>query len=219
MVTRALSQVKAMVWKDLMVEVRRPVGLGASLVFALSASVLVGFAASRHAVNGELIAVTGLVLTQAFIAVFTATMSFVQEHDRGTLNGIRLSPVEPVVAFVSKLLFTLVLLEVLTVVTVSLASLFSGFVLGPLQRMYYLLLTAGIYFSSVSAFASVLSVYVEARGVLLPTIVLALSLPMIQSVVALAEGPGGSKSVASLALSGLGFATVVSWLSKYALEV
>lgn len=217
-----LLQVKRMLWKDLLLETRRVPEFGAALVFAVSAASLIGFAANRFApsgLTGTLIAGLGLVLVEVFLAVFTAIMGFVREADKGTLEGVRSSPVEPVVVFLAKLVFTLVLLETLVAVSTGAAIFFGGTALREAYMLFPLLASAGIYLASVSAFASALSVYIEARGVLLPTLILVLSAPLIQDVIILVEGGFYGSGSWMLAFSGLGFMIVASWLSRYILEV
>ena len=216
---KILYQVKHMLWKDLILEVRRPSELGAALVFALSSAALVGYVASRVLAYSEVAIIVGLALVEVFLAIFTALMSFVRESDRGTIDGIRLSPVEPVVIYISKLAFTLMLLELLTLAFIGAALFFAGgLVVENLGLLIAIALASGLYLSSVSAFASAISIYIEARGIMLPTIILVLSLPMLQNMITV-EIEASTRMITLLLLSGTAFMMITSWLSRYLIEV
>jgi len=216
-----LLRIKKMVWKDLILEVRSFSELGAAIVFAVSSSSIIGFVANRYLaeVRGMLLIGAGLILVEIFLAVFTASMGFVREADKETLDGLRSSPVEPIAIFTAKLIFTLIILEALSMIAGLAAIFFGGNAAREASLLLPLLLATGIYLSSVSAFASAISIYVEARGILLPTLILVLSIPLIQNLATLLENPLNPWGILLLTASGLGFTLIASWLSRYILEV
>ncbi len=218
--TSILETILVLLWKDFTVEARRALELVTTLLFSLIVASFVGFSVSKFSPDrfmGLVIGGTGIVLTQAFIAIFVAIMSFVREADRGTLTGLKLAPVTPVTLYVSKLIFTLILVEVFTVIAYGALIYFGGYTLEPMRGSLAILLASGLYLSVVSAFTSALSIHLEAKLALIPTLVLALSAPLMQSTVTLIVMQN-VKLAGLLTISSLVFAMITTWLSEYILE-
>jgi heme exporter protein B len=218
--TSILETILVLLWKDFTVEARRALELVTTLLFSLIVASFVGFSVSKFSPDrfmGLVIGGTGIVLTQAFIAIFVAIMSFVREADRGTLIGLKLAPVTPVTLYVSKLIFTLILVEVFTVIAYGALIYFGGYTLEPMRGSLAILLASGLYLSVVSAFTSALSIHLEAKLALIPTLILALSAPLMQSTVTLIVMQN-VKLAGLLTISSLVFAMITTWLSEYILE-
>jgi heme exporter protein B len=218
--TSILETILVLLWKDFTVEARRALELVTTLLFSLIVASFVGFSVSKFSPDrfvGLVIGGTGIVLTQAFIAIFVAIMSFVREADRGTLTGLKLAPVTPVTLYVSKLIFTLILVEVFTVIAYGALVYFGGYTLEPMRGSLAILLASGLYLSVVSAFTSALSIHLEAKLALIPILVLALSAPLMQSTVTLIVMQN-VKLAGLLTISSLVFAMITTWLSEYILE-
>jgi len=218
--TSILETILVLLWKDFTVEARRALELVTTLLFSLIVASFVGFSVSKFSPDrfvGLVIGGTGIVLTQAFIAIFVAIMSFVREADRGTLTGLKLAPVTPVTLYVSKLIFTLILVEVFTVIAYGALIYFGGYTLEPMRGSLAILLASGLYLSVVSAFTSALSIHLEAKLALIPTLILALSAPLMQSTVILIVMQN-VKLAGLLTISSLVFAMITTWLSEYILE-
>lgn len=218
--TSILETILVLLWKDFTVEARRALELVTTLLFSLIVASFVGFSVAKFSPDrfvGLVIGGTGIVLTQAFIAIFVAIMSFVREADRGTLTGLKLAPVTPVTLYVSKLIFTLILVEVFTVIAYGALIYFGGYTLEPMRGSLAILLASGLYLSVVSAFTSALSIHLEAKLALIPTLVLALSAPLMQSTVTLIVMQN-VKLAGLLTISSLVFAMITTWLSEYILE-
>ncbi len=213
-----LLQVRRILWKDLKLEARNLPELGGAAIFSVASSSLLGFSLSRLPVRDPLpLAGTGLVLIALFLSVFTSVMTVVREEDLGTLDGVRMSPVEPVTFFLAKLLLTFFLLEILITLSFLTTVGLSGWTEGAIY-LYSLVASSGVYLASISALSSAISVYLRARGVLLPTMILVLSLPIIQETLSFLTSWDYSRAVI-LALSGLLFSLIASWLAGYILEV
>lgn len=218
--TSILETILVLLWKDFTVEARRALELVTTLLFSLIVASFVGFSVAKFSPDrfmGLVIGGTGIVLTQVFIAIFVAIMSFVREADRGTLTGLKLAPVTPVTLYVSKLIFTLILVEVFTVIAYGALIYFGGYTLEPMRGSLAILLASGLYLSVVSAFTSALSIHLEAKLALIPTLVLALGAPLMQSTVTLIVMQN-VKLAGLLTISSLVFAMITTWLSEYILE-
>jgi hypothetical protein len=57
---------------------------------------------------------------------------------------------------------------------------FGGQILGSMREPLLVLLASGTYLSVIPAFASVLSIHLEAKLAMIPTLTLALSAPLMQ---------------------------------------
>ncbi len=209
-------KVKRMLWKDLVIEVRNLPEIGSALVFSVASSTVLGFSASRLSSDPFIVLTVGLIMIELFLAVFTSIMSVIKEEELGTLDGLRSSPVEPHILFLVKLIVNLVLLESLTIVALITTLILSG-ATSEFVIICTLVLPLGIYLAAVSSFSSAISIYLQTRGILLPTMILVLSLPAIQEALVLASRRDLITFV-TISLSGLAFTILVSWLSTYVLE-
>ncbi|MEM0340103.1 MAG: ABC transporter permease [Acidilobaceae archaeon] len=214
-------KVFVLLWKDLLIESRRPLEFVSAIVFAISAASFSGYVASRYAIDDytlQAIIGSSLILIQLFLAVFTAIMGFVREADRGTLYGLKALPIGSETMFFSKLLFTLILLETFSFIALTSSTFFSGAGLNIFLSMFFIIAVSAIYFSAVAAFSSALAVYIEARSLLIPTIVLALSAPYAQNVISNMMMYTSLGSIALLTLSGVLLAILATWLSQFVFE-
>lgn len=213
-----LLQIRRMLWKDAKLEMRNIPELGSAIIFSIASSSLLGFSLDRLSLRDPLpLAGTGLTLIALFLAVFTSVMTVVREEDLGTLDGIRMSPVDPLIFFLSKLILSIALLESLLFISFITTLALSGWRQGALF-LFALISSSGLYLASISSLASALSVYLRARGVLLPTMILVLSLPVIQETLSFLSTEDLSGAFV-LILSGLLFSLISSWLASYVLEV
>lgn len=214
-----LLQIRRIIWKDLKLEARNLPELGSAVVFSVAASSLIGFAVSRLPSEDPLTLMgTGLTLVALFLAVFTSVMGVVKEDDLGTLDGVRMSPVEPVTFFISKLILNIATLEALLSISTLTAIFLSGWAISDPSFLIVLMLSSGIYLAAISALSSAIAVFLQARGVLMPTMILVLSLPVVQETLTFLS-MRDYLDVAMLALSGLAFSLISSWLASYVLEV
>lgn len=216
-----IGKILILIWKDLMVETRRPLEFLSASIFAITSASFGGYVASKYAVNEYMLQVivgSAIILIQLFLAIFTAVMSFVREADRGTLHALRSSPISSESIFMAKLLFALMLMEALSLLALGSSAFFSGGGWKLLSSVALTILISGVYFSAVAAFASALAVYIEARTLIIPTIILALSAPYAQNAVTLLVTFKGLESLVLLSLSGLLIALIVTWLSQFIFE-
>ncbi len=219
-----LRQVVAILWKDVTLDFRRKVEAGSALVFSAAAAVLTAYSLSGMVAGSPYSAeAIGTMLTMVFLSVYASLSSFVREADQGTLDGLRASPAPPVAVYVAKLCYTFIMVFVEVMLYLLLLAYFS-------QRMEVIspaylgaVAASALYLSAASSFSSVILVYSEARGVLLPVTILVLVLPFIHTVTpvlinSLAGAVVGFYEVAPIALMALGFTVLVTVLSSYVLE-
>ncbi|AEM39699.1 ABC-2 type transporter [Pyrolobus fumarii 1A] len=216
-----LGRIAALIWKDLVLDARRLSEAGSMLIFVAAASVLTSYVVREGGTAQA--SVVGLLAVMLFLAVYTALSSFIREAERGTLDGLRVSPALPEELYTAKLLYSFMLLAGTSIAYSLLYAFFSqDYSLLRLETLQ-LTLAVSLYTASASSLASSILVYSEARAFLLPVTIVVLVLPFLQGVTPLvldaARGVTVStSSVIGMAVSALGFTMLTVWLSRYALE-
>src|SRR5213083_1360578 len=112
----SLSALRAILAKDLRVELRTLQSVPAMVLFAVTTFVLFRFGLDRSALSGSLAAGV-LLATVLFAAILAINRLFVSERDEGGFDAIRLAPVDGTAlgaAKASALIVYLLLLEVIT---------------------------------------------------------------------------------------------------------
>ena len=195
-----------LILKDLKVETRRCFEILASISFVLISSLLISYAS--HYTTIELI-VPSLWLVITFIAVFTSTMSFTREVDSKTLYGLKLLPISAQTVFISKVVFTFILIVIQGFIAVFALVLFSGYI--ELLKIIWIFLIFSAYISVVSAFSSALVMYSEGRGYLMPMLIFIFTVPILMALI--------KQDLPVLILEVTAMSCVIISLASYVLEV
>ncbi len=211
------SSVIAILKKNLMIDVRRAVELLAAAVFSLAAAVAAAFA-STYSADGFATGVACLMLIEVFIAVYSATTSFVREEEKGTLDGLKAAPIDPAALFLAELLhcyFTIIALTGVAAVLLYALSNAAGLLSLPVILVLALL---GVHLAAAAALSSAIAVYVEARGILIPMLLLVFSAPAMIRAVDCVVGVVSFGSMVTLAGTAFGFSVVTIVLASFVLE-
>jgi heme exporter protein B len=157
---------RAILAKDLRVELRTFESVPAMVLFAVSAFVLFRYGLDRERLAGDLAAGV-LLVTLLFAAVLAINRVFVAEREQGGFDAIRLAPVDATALYAAKVTALVIYLALLEVVAVPVFGVFfldtwSG--LGPLCAV---LVLANLGLSS------------RARDLLGPLILLPLAVPLM----------------------------------------
>ncbi len=213
------SQVYWMLVKDLMVESRRGFEILASMGF-ISAAALVIAQAAFESLTPKLV-IPAFWITILFIAIFTSTTAFVREADKKTLPGLRLIPISPSVIFLSKTLFTFLLILGQGFIEIILLAVFSSQWYLISDRVLITFVVSSLHISAIAAFASALVMYSEGRAFLIPMLIFVLTAPIIPTVLTLANPsyPFEMVTFAILLLETLIMVTATAVLSEFVLSV
>jgi heme exporter protein B len=207
---------RAILAKDLRVELRTLESVPAMALFAVTTFVLFRFGLDRDSLAGGL-AGGVLLATILFAAIVAVNRLFVAEQDQGGFDAIRLAPVEPVALWAAKAVALVVYLAALEVVAVPIFAAFfldSWAGIGPLAGILAL---ADLGLGAVGALVSSLAASSRARDLVGPLVLLPLLIPLMIASANAAEkllaasGPsydGLGKWVAILALYDLTFAAI-----------
>ncbi len=174
----AARQVLTVVRKDLLVETRARDLLNVMLTFAVLSLVIFNLALD---LRGPVVREVGpglLWLTIAFAAILGMGRTFVREHERGTLTGLLIAPMDRGVLFVGKLLANLIFLFVMEAVTLPMFAVLFGL---PVLQPAVLLITAlgTLGFATLGTLFSAMAAQSRAREALLPLLLLPTTVPVL----------------------------------------
>ena len=190
----ALSgQVGALLWKDLISELRTRDLFGGMVVFGLLVLVIFNFAFDLRVDNVAAVAPGVLWVAFTFAGVLGLGRSFVKEKDRGALDGLLVAPIDRGAIYLAKFLGNLIFMSLVEAICLPVFTVFFNFgVVTPEIAAIALLGTAG--FAAVGTLFSAMTANTRARDVLLPLLVFPISVPVVIAAVeatslAFAGGP------------------------------
>ena len=178
----ALTAVRHLVWKDLVLEWRGREILTAMVVFSMLVAVVFNFAFSPSPADAARLLPGMLWVTLAFASTLGLSRSFVLEHDHGAIEALRLFPFDPSLIYVGKLLANLLyLLAVELLVLPALAAIAGIPLLGSAAPLVLILVLGSIGLVAVGTIFSAMSVNTHIREVLLPVLMFPLATPVLIS--------------------------------------
>jgi len=194
------DKVLAIVWKDILSEVRTREIATSLVAFALLVIVVVSFALEPGELTSP-IAAGILWVAFTFAGVLGLSRSFVMEKDKGCLQGLMLCPVDRSLIYLGKMLSIVVFMLVVEAIILPVFVILLDQPLFPPQLAVIALL-ATIGFAAVGTLFSALAVNTKARDVMLPLLFLPVASPVIIAAI----------RSSGLALSGESWGAIASWL-------
>jgi len=172
----------AILWKDLVAEMRSKQVLSAMLVFALIVVVVFNFAVELRMDLARQASAGFLWVTILFAGMLGLNRSLAQEKDRGCLDALLLCPVERGMIFLGKMVGNLLFILAVELMVIPLfVFLFNVPFYRPLLLLAVLLGTIG--FAGVGTLLSAVAVHTRAREMLLPIILLPVTIPLVLAAV------------------------------------
>ena len=175
-----LGQIGAIVWKDLLLELRtreRVVAMGA---FAVLAAVLFNYSIDRTVVRPQDIGAGLIWMTIVFGGLLGVGRTFHLEAEDGALQGVLMSPVPKDAIFLGKTLSNFVLLYIVSLLVVGVFMLFFGMELGTSPPMLALALALGaLGFVALGTLFAAVSSGTRMGETLLPILIFPLLIPVI----------------------------------------
>jgi heme exporter protein B len=172
--------VRALLRKELLVELRTLESVPAMSLFAVSTFVVFHFALNRNSIEGDTAA--GILwVTLLFAAVLGINRLFVADAEQGGFDGFLLAPVDRSAMFIAKVITLLAYLVVLEVVAVlAFALLLLGAPLGPaLGDLAVTLALADVGVAVIGTLVAAMAVRTRARDLLGPLLALPLLVPVV----------------------------------------
>jgi heme exporter protein B len=179
---RFTRQLRALVWKEALVELRARETVVAGAVFALLVLVIFNFAFDLRVENVAAVAPGVLWVTVTFAGVLSLGRAFARERDRRTLDGLLLAPVDRSALYIAKVIASfgsMLLVEVIAVP--AFIGLFNVRVELPLLVIGLLLGTLGL--AGVGTLFAAIAAHTRAREVLLPLLLFPIQVPVILATV------------------------------------
>ncbi len=191
--------------KELAVEFRSRETAAPMAVFAVAALIAFQFSFDLRGAVLTLVAPGVLWVAIIFASLLALGRSFAREDERGSLEGILLSPTDPGALYLAKAAANVVLLTMLEVVIVPLSALlFNLQLLQPALLPTFLLGNIGI--AGVGTILSSIAAQARAREALLPIMLLPLLVPVIIAAV----------RATGLAIDGRPWEDIQPWLAVLA---
>jgi heme exporter protein B len=170
---------RAVVRKDVLVELRTGEAVPAMLLFSVSTFVLFHFAIDRRSVAGDLAAGV-LWVTLLFAAVLGIVRLFVAEREQGGFDGFLLAPVDRTALLLAK---ATVLFGFLAAVELAAVPAFAILLLGPslwdaVPELVAVLVLADIGIAVVGTLVGAIGIQARTREVIVPILALPLMIPL-----------------------------------------
>ncbi len=197
-----LSQFRVLVHKEIAVEIRSRETAVPMAVFAAAALIAFQFSFDLRGGTLSLVAPGVLWVAIIFASLLALGRSFSREVERGSLDGLLASPIDPGALYLAKVTANVILLIVLEAVIVPLSSaLFNLQLFEPALLLTLLLGNIGI--ASVGTILSAIATRARSKEALLPIMLLPLLAPVII----------GAVRATGLAIDGRGWDEMQPWLA------
>jgi heme exporter protein B len=174
-----VGAVRALIRKDLQLELRTKESVPAMALFSVTTLVLLHFALDRETLSGDL-ASGALWVTILFAAVLAMNRLFVAEREQGGFDAFLMAPVDRTSLFVAKATVMFCFLVALELVAVP---AYMVLLLGPpagqfLPELLPVLILADIGIAVIGTLVGALGVQTRARDLIVPILALPLMLPV-----------------------------------------
>lgn len=196
-----LRKVSAIVWKDIVAELRTKEMFSAMFVFAVLVIVVFNFAFDLR-VSGERVrqvAPGALWVAFTFAGILGLNRAFVAEKDRGCLEGLLLAPVDHTAIYFGKMISTVLFMLIVEALMLPVFTAFFGVNLLDL-RLVFIIVLGTVGFASVGTILSAMTAQTRAREVLLPILLLPVAAPVLIAAVKATSGILDGLTMAEIAL-------------------
>jgi len=221
-----MTAFRAILAKDLRVELRTLESVPAMALFAITTFVIFRFGLDRQSLAGSLAAGV-LVATILFAAILAINRLFLAERDEGGFDAIRLAPIDVTALLAAKAAALVVYLLVLEAIAIPVFAVFFLDGAAGLAPLAGVLVLVDLGLAVTGALISSIAANSRARDVLVPLLLLPLIIPLVIAGSKAAElvlaggGPsydGFGKWLAVLALYDMTFAAIGYGVFEFVLE-
>ena len=221
-----MSAFRAMLAKDLRVELRTLESIPAMTLFAITTFIVFRYGLDRQSLAGSLAAGV-LLATILFAAILAINRLFLAERDEGGFDAFRLSPADPASLLAAKAAAIVIYLVVLEAITVPVFAAFFLDGASGLAPLAGILVLVDMGLAVTGALISSMAANSRARDVLVPLLLLPLLIPLVvgaakaSALVLAAGGPsydGFGKWLAVLALYDMTFAAIAYGVFEFVIE-
>ncbi len=199
---RFIRQVLAIVQKDIAAELRTKENLSAMIVFALLVLVIFNFAFELQGVDITVLGAGVLWVAFTFSGILGLGRSFAAEKDKGSLEGLLLSPVDRGAIFLGKAISNWLFITIMEAVTLPLFAVLNNANIPWFPIIPYIVLGT-IGFAGMGTLLGAVAASTKMREVMLPILLFPVSVPLLMAAVKLTSG----------ALQNHAFSEVSNWFN------
>jgi len=192
----------AVIWKDLVAELRSRELLSAMLVFALLVIIIFNFALELDPKTRAGVTAGVLWVTFIFAGTLGLNRSMAIEKDRGCMDGLLLAPIDRSAIYFGKVIGNLIFMLIVEIIVLPLYSLLYNINLFKPGLMLVILL-GSIGYIVVGTLLATMAVQARTRDILLPILLFPVALPVLMASVKASNG----------FLQALPMAEIQPWLS------
>ncbi len=198
-----LRKIFAIVAKDVAAELRTREMLSSMFVFSLLVILIFNFAFDLRAENQRTLAPGVLWVAIAFAGMLGLSRSFIMEKDRGSMEGLLLTPVDRSAIYLGKTLGNFLFISVVAIIILPVFIVLFNLSAEHLPLLVGVVILGIIGFASVGTLFSAMAVHTRAREVLLPILLFPVVIPVMLA----------SVKLTSAILDTTPFADVQNWFS------
>jgi heme exporter protein B len=198
-----IGKALAIAGKDIIAEIRTKEMISAMFVFSLLVILIFNFAFDLRAENATVLAPGVLWVAIAFAGMLGLGRSFINERDRGSLEGLLLAPVDRSAIYLGKLLGNILFISLVEIGILPFFMVFFNLPLSILPGLIGIVILGTVGLAGVGTLFSAMVIHTRARDVLLPIMLFPVTVPVILSAVRLTGA----------LLDGVPFDEVQKWLA------
>ena len=180
-----LRKIVAIIAKDIAAELRTREMLRSMAVFSLLVILIFNFAFDLRADNQRALAPGVLWVAIAFAGMLGLSRSFIMEKDRGSMEGLLLTPVDRSAIYLGKMLGNLLFIVVVEVVILPIFVVLFNLSAEDLPLLAGVMILGALGFAGVGTLFSAMAVHTRAREVLLPILLFPVVVPVMLAAVKL----------------------------------
>lgn len=175
-----VTQVGAIIWKDLLIELRTRDRIGAMGSFAVLAAVLFNYSIDTTTTRPDEVAAGLIWMTLVFGGLLGVGRTFQLESPDGALQGVLMSPAPKDAVFLAKTAVNFILVYVVSLLVLGVFALFLGLDLGTNVLGIVMVLGLGSFgFVALGTLFAAISTGTTMGETLLPVLVFPLLVPMV----------------------------------------
>jgi heme exporter protein B len=180
-----LRKIVAIVAKDIAAELRTREMLSSMAVFSLLVILIFNFAFDLRADNQRTLAPGVLWVAIAFAGMLGLSRSFIMEKDRGSMEGLLLTPVDRSAIYLGKMLGNVLFIVVVEVVILPIFVVLFNLSAEDLPLLVGVMVLGTLGFAGVGTLFSAMAIHTRAREVLLPILLFPVAVPVMLASVKL----------------------------------
>jgi heme exporter protein B len=180
-----LRKIAAIIAKDIAAELRTREMLSSMFVFSLLVILIFNFAFDLRADNQRTLAPGVLWVAIAFAGMLGLSRSFIMEKDRGSMEGLLLTPVDRSAIYLGKMLGNVLFIVVVEAVILPIFVVLFNLSAEDLPLLAGVMILGTVGFAGVGTLFSAMAVHTRAREVLLPILLFPVVVPVMLASVKL----------------------------------